>query len=419
MSSTGSVHTKPSKPYPSFPLTAHNNGQWCKKIRGKVHFFGVWTDPQAALDSYLQAAADLHAGRQPSSATLPSDTLTVKDVCNHYLTHQLQRVEAGEIGCLWFDNCRCTIQDFARYVGSGRPVCHLAPDDFRQYRHKLATKGLSGKKGLGVHALNRSITIVRGMFSYAYELGLIELPMKYGGVFDRPSATLKRKSRIASERENGKQLFQASEILSMINAAGEAVRAAILLAINGGLGGNDCACLPLVAVHLEEAVLEFDRPKTSIERVVPLWPETVEALRKALSCRPKPIDSEAEKLVFLSKHGSPWIRQTVYRKEGAGIDKVVVSSDLRLEFDAILRRLGLKRKRIGFYTLRHTFRTWADESRDQHAIHRIMGHSIPGMSGVYVERIELSRLRAVVEIVRAKLFGSSKDNGPETRSPVA
>jgi hypothetical protein len=30
--------TKTEKTYPDFPLTAHNNGQWCKKIRGKVHF---------------------------------------------------------------------------------------------------------------------------------------------------------------------------------------------------------------------------------------------------------------------------------------------------------------------------------------------------------------------------------------------
>ena len=58
---------KPGKPYPSFPLTAHNNGQWCKKVRGRVHFFGVWADPQAALDNYLQVAADLHAGSQPGS----------------------------------------------------------------------------------------------------------------------------------------------------------------------------------------------------------------------------------------------------------------------------------------------------------------------------------------------------------------
>ena len=32
--SRGTERKRPSKPYPNFPLTAHNNGQWCKKIRG-------------------------------------------------------------------------------------------------------------------------------------------------------------------------------------------------------------------------------------------------------------------------------------------------------------------------------------------------------------------------------------------------
>src|ERR1035437_5580579 len=89
---------KPPKPNKSFPLTAHNNGQWCKKIRGKVHFFGVWADPQSAMDRYHRSAADLHAGKQPSSTTLADGATTVKDVCNHYLTHQLRKVESGEIG---------------------------------------------------------------------------------------------------------------------------------------------------------------------------------------------------------------------------------------------------------------------------------------------------------------------------------
>ena len=75
---------KPSKPHASFPLTAHNNGQWCKKIRGKIHFFGIWGEPQAALAAYLQVAADLHAGRQPRQVTRSPETATVKAICNHY-----------------------------------------------------------------------------------------------------------------------------------------------------------------------------------------------------------------------------------------------------------------------------------------------------------------------------------------------
>ena len=73
---------KPSKPYTSFPLTPHNNGQWCKKIRGKIHFFGVWEDPETALRRYLEVAAELHAGRTPHQ-TVSADGCTVKDACNH------------------------------------------------------------------------------------------------------------------------------------------------------------------------------------------------------------------------------------------------------------------------------------------------------------------------------------------------
>jgi hypothetical protein len=29
------------KPYPEFPLTAHRNGSWCKKVRGEIICFGA------------------------------------------------------------------------------------------------------------------------------------------------------------------------------------------------------------------------------------------------------------------------------------------------------------------------------------------------------------------------------------------
>jgi hypothetical protein len=36
---------KPGKPYPDFPLTAHPAGYWCKKIRGRLYYFGPWDNP--------------------------------------------------------------------------------------------------------------------------------------------------------------------------------------------------------------------------------------------------------------------------------------------------------------------------------------------------------------------------------------
>jgi len=53
---------KPAKPYPDFPLTAHPAGYWCKKIRGKIHYFGPWADPDAALAPKLSAPATVRHG---------------------------------------------------------------------------------------------------------------------------------------------------------------------------------------------------------------------------------------------------------------------------------------------------------------------------------------------------------------------
>ena len=44
-----------------FPLTLHKTGRFCKKIKGKLYYFG--TDKQKALQRYLEQAAYLHAGK--------------------------------------------------------------------------------------------------------------------------------------------------------------------------------------------------------------------------------------------------------------------------------------------------------------------------------------------------------------------
>ena len=411
---------KPAKPYPSFPLTPHNNGQWCKKIRHKIYFFGVWGDPDAALQNYLRVAEDLHAGRQPRATTLPEDGVTVKEVCDHYLTFQTQKVGVGDISPRWFEDCRRVVESFARSVGPGRLVSDLLPADFQQYRQRVIRRGLNGgPKGLGAHALTRCITVIRSIFKYAYEIDLIDRPMKYGKGLEKPSVRAKRKVRRAAELANGKRLFTPSQIRAMLEAADVPLRAMILLGVNGGFGNTDCAKLPIKAIHFDGAVIEFNRPKTGIERVVPLWPETLDALRKSIAKRPQPVDEEAGDLAFVTTFGRPWVRDRIHRSADNGIAKVVPVDKVRQEFDKILKKLGLKKKGIGFFTLRHTFRTWADEVRDQHAIHRIMGHTIPGMSGIYVEEISLDRLRAVVNHVRSKLFGPAETSQPAAPAPAA
>jgi len=61
---------KPAKPYREFPLTAHPAGCWCKKIRGRLHYFGKWDDPDAALKNYLEQKDALHAAGHPAPLSM-------------------------------------------------------------------------------------------------------------------------------------------------------------------------------------------------------------------------------------------------------------------------------------------------------------------------------------------------------------
>jgi hypothetical protein len=67
---------------PEFLLTAHPAGYWCKKIGGRLHYFDRWSDPNDALQAYLDQKEALHADRK---ARLETEGLTVKQLCHEFL----------------------------------------------------------------------------------------------------------------------------------------------------------------------------------------------------------------------------------------------------------------------------------------------------------------------------------------------
>lgn len=89
----------PTKPRPDFPLFAHRNGQGAKKIGGKLHDFGCWADPDAALHEYLRVTDDLQAGRVPTPA---AGVVTLADVVNAYLADADPRKETADISPVSF-----------------------------------------------------------------------------------------------------------------------------------------------------------------------------------------------------------------------------------------------------------------------------------------------------------------------------
>ncbi|HJT78603.1 MAG TPA: tyrosine-type recombinase/integrase [Gemmataceae bacterium] len=393
---------KPDKPYPEYPLTPHPKGYWCKRIRGKLYYFGKLDDPDGALAKYLEQKDDLHAGRAPRQQ---AEGLTVKQLCMEFLAAKKSMVDSGGLSPRTWALYKEAADEVVGTFGKGRLVADLGPDDFAKLRNKLA-------KRLGPHGLGSRIQSVRCLFKYAFDADLVNRPVRYGPDFKRPSKATLRRHRA----KQGPKLFTAAEVRAMVQGAlvvgkdgpeliqpGRQLRAMLLLAINCGFGNADCGNLPLSAVNLGNAVIDYPRPKTGIQRRCPLWPLTVQALQDALAHRPRPKDPAAAGLVFITKYGGAWHRDT-----GA-----MGNRPISLETGKLLKALGINgRKGIGFYTLRHTFRTVADEAKDQPAADYIMGHEAPHMSSIYRETISDARLRAVADHVRTWLFAGESGERP-------
>jgi integrase len=370
---------KPAKPYPEFPLTAHPAGYWCKKIRGKLHYFGPWADPDGALAKYLEQREALHAGRKPRP---DSQAVTVKDLANAYLYQKETLVDAGELSPLTWADYKRVADELVAQMGKTRIVTDLDADDFSTLRTKMAKKW-------GPHRLKKSVQYIRSIFKHAYESGLIERPMRFGPGFKRPSVKTLRLHRA----QQGVKLFSAEEVRKLLAAAGTPLRAMLLLGINCGFGNADCGKLPMTALDLDRGWVDYPRPKTGIPRRCPLWPETVEAINESVAGRSEPKNEENASLVFVTKYGKPWAKD-------------VADSPVTKETRKLLDSLGLNGHR-NFYTLRHTFRTVADEAKDQPAADFIMGHARDDMASVYRERISDARLKTVTDHVRKWLFSSS------------
>ncbi len=404
---------KPPKPYPNFPLSPANCGAWQKKINGHIHYFGKWGRVvdgtltriqedgcwQEALKEFEAQKDDLYAGRKPRgkrAVTGPEGEdvgLTVKDLCNAFLTSKRRKQTAGELGSRMFQEYQETTDLLFTTFGRDRRVDDLAADDFEELRALMA-------KRWGPVRLSNAITRVKSVFKYALENAMIERAPRFGSEFRKPEKAVLRRHRA----RNGEKMFEAVELRRVLGAAPVSLKAMLLLGLNAGFGNNDVASLPLAALDLEGGWLNYPRPKTGISRRCPLWPETLTAIREVVADRPKPKDKADAGIVFLMPSGRRWVRVT----DKSRTDNVSVY------FTNLMQTLQLHRDGIGFYTLRHVFRTVADAARDPVAIDLIMGHTDPSMGGHYRERIDDSRLKAVAEHVRQWLWPTPKKEDAPT-----
>ena len=384
-STTPRKRRKATKRRSDFPLWKHPSGRWCKKVRQKHYYFGkVADDPdgQAALERWLDQKDDLLAGRTPQPK---SDSLTVADLCNHFLTHKKGLVESNELAQRTFQryyaNCALLVKQF----GKRRPVEGLTAIDFQALRKTMTDQW-------GPVAVANEIQMTRSAFRYGYEAGLLDKPVRFGSGFKKPSAKTIRQAR----GSNGPHMFPPEQIQAALARASLNMKAMILLTVNGGLGNTDVAMLPISTIDLEGGWLDYPRSKTAIPRRIPLWSETVEAIRAVLASRPQPKDPNDAELLFIGRRRQNYIgKHRGYR--------------VAAEWRRVAEKAGIEGRT--FYDGRRTFQTIAEGARDLVAVQSIMGHAPAAgdMSAVYRQRVDDERLQAVTDHVHEWLFGPASD----------
>ena len=340
-----------------FPLTLHPTGQYCKKIKGKLYYFG--TDKKIALQRYLEQAAYLHTGR-----TLPknfaNNGITIRTLCNLYLEHQNSNVGAGQITADHYRDQVKGLRLLVRFLGQHCLVSEISTLDLQNYKRKLL------KSYSSAHRVNLNIAIMKAMFHWAKKNDILQ---------NIPNIDAIGKVKVT---QKDRPVFTAKQIQRLLDAADTQMRAMIWLGLNCGFGCTDCAELKWEDLDFENKRVQLPRKKTGIGRNLPLWPETVQAINK--------VPKVGERVFYTSK-GNHWVR-TIQNISKDGVIKYTSDNAIAKKFSKLKKKIRIKaEKGVGFYTLRRTAATLAAKSGDPFAVQRLLGHADLKMATTYVQDV--------------------------------
>jgi len=366
---------------PDWPLTVHPSGQWSKKVRGRVHYFGPLTDPDRALRLWLQERDHLLAGLIPPTQ---NGSMTVGELVARHLMDVDDRIVTGQLSPRTRHDYQAASQLLEDTRLAGVPIASLGPEHF------TAVQSAMERRGWGPSTMRNRITAVRTVFRWGREMGLYDREVRYGPRFKAPGI-----HAIEYEREErGVSRFLDREvILAALRVAEPSMRVAILLGINCGFYQSDTVAVTLDRLHLDGEIPyhDFRRVKTKRRRMAALWPETVTAILDYRDNHRKPVDQTERRLLLTRRRRAHSGREALER------------AWCKLLADKHLPGAG-----IG--SLRHTYATVVDLVPDQAMIDLTMGHAPRSLQKRVYSQLnlnELGRLQKIANTVREWLFDGS------------
>ena len=262
-----------------FPLTLHPTGQYCKKVKGKIYYFG--SDKKQALERYLDQATYLHGCQNNLQQQKPTgDNMTLKQLCDMYLKYQYSKLQANDLTASHHNEQIGSLNKLMAFLGQNIDINNISTLDLQNYKRRIQ------KSNMSVCRLNLHISIMKALFHWARKNDVLE---------SIPNIDAISRGKIV-HRE--KFTFDPEQINKLLSAADVKMRAMIWLGLNCRFGCTDCSELKWIDLDLVNARVKLPRRKTGILRDLPLWPETVESLEKI---------PRTGKLVFYTSRGNPYI----------------------------------------------------------------------------------------------------------------
>jgi integrase len=350
-----------------FPLTLHKTGQYCKKIKGKMYYFG--SAKKEALQKYLDQSTYLHGHQDDVQQPQPTeDQMTLRQLCDMYLQYQYSKVQANALTARHHNDQIQSLNKMMICLGYNRTIKAISTLDLQNYKRKLQNNYGSTCR------LNLHISIMKALFHWAKKCEILK---------NIPNIDAVSRGKIVHK---DRFIFDARQISKLLAAADIKMRAMIWLGLNCGFGCTDCAELMWTDVDIANGRVKLPRGKTGVFRDLPLWPETVAAIEKV---------PRKGKLVFYTSRGNPYI-QTLLKSDGSGNRKYTTLNAITTMFSRLIKKLGFEvPKGTGFYSLRRAAATFAARSGDPFAVQRLLGHVDLQMATRYVQDVSAQTDRVI------------------------
>jgi integrase len=348
-----------------FPLTLHPTGQYCKKIRGHIYYFG--SDRKQALENYLDQAIFLH-GYTFTQQKTANGNMTLKEICDMYLKYQHTKLQANNLSARHHNDQIRSLKKLTDFLGENYKIKSITTLSLQNYKRSLQ------KHYSSVCRLNLHLSIMKAMFHWAKKNDILK---------DIPNIdAISRAKEIHQDRFT----FNQEQINKLLSIADIKIQAMIWLGLNCGFGCTDCAYLKWTDLDLENSRVILPRKKTGIYRDLLLWPETVISLKKI---------KRKGNLVFYTSRGNLYI-QTNMKIDDRGKEIYATTNLISTKFRRLIIKAGLNVPRgTGFYTLRRTAATLAARSGDPFAVQRLLGHANLTMATRYVQDVSAQTDRVI------------------------